>query len=82
MEKLNQFKIRVTPQQSEDVQKTIFNLGSTWSDGSTQISFLQNAFLFLNRNCLSYMPITCFGNFTQHHFTEISYEDFKEMYNV
>ena len=50
---IQNFKMRVTPEQSRIVQQTLFNNGYKWKDSSTKVALEQKTVLCLE-NCIKW----------------------------
>lgn len=44
--KIQEFKMKVTPEQSEQVQKILFDNGCSWASGDTSIINTESPFIF------------------------------------
>lgn len=46
---MQEFKIKVTNETSEEVQNCIFNLGYSWSSGSRMVHFTEKPYVFFGK---------------------------------
>lgn len=82
MKKLNQLKIRVTPEQSEKVQIQLFKNGISWKDEESTVRFVSYPFLIVSETGIGFLPITQYAVFNSDERTELSFEEFELMYSV
>ena len=73
------FKMKVTPEQSEVVQKHLFSKGVYWASGSKEVANTEYPFLFVSENTL--MCATTLDFFTKGVSPEISFPDYFESGN-
>ena len=81
--KIQDFKMRVNPEQSKIVQDTLFENEHSWRWGYTKITHINDKFLFLEDGELTCIP----GGgkqddiyFNSIQLSEITFEEFKEKY--
>ena len=70
------FKIKVTPEQSEAVQKHLFSKGVAWASGHKEVRYITIPFLFVSENTL--LCATTSEFFTNDVSPEISFSDYFE----
>lgn len=69
IKRLSERKVRVTPDESEQVQKKLFGLGFRWEDGGRDIRYRKMPYLFiLNNGNIWYAE-------SEKHFSKIPYEE-------
>lgn len=70
------FKIRVTPEQSEALQKYLFSKGGSWMSGQTEVGFTDIPFIYVYNNKLAYGRTPMF--FRSEVLPEIRFSDYFE----
>lgn len=70
------FKIRVTAEQSEGLQKYLFSKGMSWMSGQTEVCFTDVPFLYVTDNRLAYGRTSSF--FKSANIPEIGFSDYFE----
>ena len=73
------FKMKVTPEQSEVVQKHLFSKGVAWASGHKEVRYITNPFLFVSENTL--LCATTLDFFTDYVSPEIRFSDYFEPVN-
>lgn len=73
---IQNFKMRVTPEQSRIVQQTLFNNGYKWQDGSTKVVLEQKTVLVLE-NCIKWTDEESFGG---KDLPELTFQEFFDRY--
>lgn len=69
-------KIKVTPEQSEQVQKLAFGLGFKWADGSIEVSHTERPFMYLENSFRILADEECSDSFFERYpVTEIQFSD-------
>ena len=71
---MRNFKIKVTPEESEVVQKLLFLAGYSWFSGDKIIKFTDRKYLFFD--CGDITTISLYTNYIQDNNTEITFEEF------
>lgn len=49
------FKVQVTPEQSAEIQKAIFEKGGQWADGTTDVKHMDKSFLIVQNGKITYL---------------------------
>ncbi|MBP6538747.1 MAG: hypothetical protein KA234_00320 [Saprospiraceae bacterium] len=73
------FKIKVTPEQSEALQKHLFSSGVSWASGHKEVRYITSPFLFVSENTLLCANTSEF--FTNGTSPEIIFSDYFECEN-
>jgi hypothetical protein len=73
------FKIKVTPEQSEVVQKHLFSSGVSWASGHKEVRYITIPFLFVSENTL--LCATTLDFFTEDVSPEIRFSEYFEPVN-
>ena len=72
---MENFKIHVTPEQSEVIQKLLFILGYEWPDSKKNISNLDSSFLYIY-DTKKIRAGMYSGIFLGHHNRELTFDEF------
>ena len=72
---MEDFKIKVTPEQSEVIQKLLFILGYEWPDSKIKISHLDKSFLYVYDTEKIRTGINS-EQFLRHHNRELTFDEF------
>ena len=76
---MRNFKIKVTPKESEVIQKLLFLAGYTWGDDSTEIMPTISPYLFFDNDNHNYQVLTKTNSenrFNEINHYEITFEQF------
>lgn len=74
---MRQWKMKVTPEQSEAVQKKVFTDGGEWKINGKEVSNIDSVYLFFDGKLLTYSKTK--ETFEEKERPEITYEEFMEV---
>lgn len=80
MKDLN-YKLKVTPEQSAQIQKALFENGCKWANGSKEVRLTKKPYLIIENNEITFMDIEGQEDFNDYYLPEITSDELLKLLN-